>query len=433
MWCIPEACQRQSQPSRNGNTVKVALGSLPVEEQGNTCASKSTASPFKHQARQGILGESSKNKNAESQGQLTEISLEYEYRYLAAATDSFSAESRLGAGAAGAVYRGKLAGGTEVAVKVFADGGELTGFEDEVRVLSRFRHPNLVTLLGWSQNKSEKYLVYELLLGGDLHGKLTKCREGLKPFAWDHRLRIALDAARGLFHMANSQPKIFHRDIKPANILISTDGTAKMADFGLASVVPSEGRAHLTVDQISGTPGYACPTYMQTGQVSEHSEVYSFGTVLLELLVNLPPAALAGANAEIIFPLLKAVQPAAPGAHARVIQKLDQRAEWPQRVADELADLALSCIDMTPDRRPSFANVVRDLRNIQHRSLGSQLRESSEHCHDVPSITCAAGGSEVSTADGEWHGLLHQGDTQRVDESDNDDDEGDTPRCNPWW
>jgi len=299
----------------------------------------------------------------EKSKQLTDISLEYSHQDLSHATGGFTAANCLGAGAAGAVYRGVLRGGTEVAVKVLPDRGGMEGFEDEVRVLSRFRHPNLVTLMGWGAHGDERYLVYELLLGGDVAAKLARCREGKAPFPWSHRLQICLDAACGLSHMVNSQPKAFHRDIKPANILVDARGTAKMADFGLAGTIQDLGRQHFMVQNISGTPGYACPLYIQTGCVNEQSEIYSFGIVSLELLLGLPPA-LAGPQGDIIYPLLRAVQPAAPGAHARVVAGLDQSAGWPQPVAGKLAELALSCVDMVPGRRPLFEGTVRLLRSL---------------------------------------------------------------------
>lgn len=297
--------------------------------------------------------------------QLTDISLEYDYKDLHDATGGFSKECHLGAGAAGAVYKGTLRSGTEVAIKVLLVNGGLNGFEDEVRVLSRFRHPNLVTLLGWGQsiNEKEKYLIYELLEGGDVSHKLDKSRDGRVPWPWPQRLRVALDSACGLSHMMNSTPKAFHRDIKPANILLDASGGAKMADFGLAGTI-RDNTKQLMVENISGTPGYTCPEYIQTGRVSEQSEVYSFGTVLLELLVNQPPA-LAGPQGDIIYPLLQIVQPAAPGAHARILQHLDRFAGWlPGTVLDQFAELALSCVDMVPDRRPPFENVVLVMRRL---------------------------------------------------------------------
>lgn len=317
----------------------------------------------KEQRKAGMVFEQMREAALGWLGQLTEIALEYPYDELAAATGGFGPQHRLGEGAAGAVFRGTLRGGTEVAVKVLNDMGGLEGFEDEVRVLSRFRHPNVVTLLGWAENE-KKYLVYELLPGGDLQGKLRKSNEGKAQFTWQQRLHVALGTANGLSHMMNSKPMAFHRDIKPANILLDTDGSAKMADFGLAGVVKQEGVQHLSVDCISGTPGYVCPTYALTGRVTEQSEVYAFGVVLLELLMNKPPA-LQGPEGDLVFPLLQAVQPAAPGAHGRLMAALDPTAGWPPALAEDLSDLALSCVDLVAERRPDFEACVRCLRHLK--------------------------------------------------------------------
>lgn len=325
---------------------------------------------FKSVARGWLAPESEENVRREDNSlsrQLSSISLEYAYSDLAAATNSFSKDCQLGAGAAGAVYKGSLRGGSEVAVKVLLDNGGLCGFEDEVRVLSRFRHPNLVTLMGWGAHGNEKYLVYELLSGGDVTGRLEKSEQGKLPFTWQQRLRVALDSACGLSHMMNSEPKAFHRDIKPANILLDLSGAAKMADFGLAATIaPGQGaggRQHLTVANIAGTPGYACPAYIQSGRVTEQSEVYAFGTVLLELLLNMRPA-LSGPMGDIIYPILQTVQPGVPGEKARVLSHLDMRAGWPHPLVDHLTDLTLSCVAPEPRSRPLFEGIVKILRTM---------------------------------------------------------------------
>mmetsp|Transcript_13191 Transcript_13191/g.24364 ORF Transcript_13191/g.24364 Transcript_13191/m.24364 type:complete len:397 (+) Transcript_13191:60-1250(+) len=289
------------------------------------------------------------------------LSLEYDYKELEAGTNNFSAENRLGAGAAGAVYKGKTRGGTSVAVKVLKDMGGFEGFEEEVRALNRLRHPKLVTLMGFARHDGKKYLVYELLPGGDLHGKLQKSKSGKEAFKWKDRLQCALHVAEGLTHMMKN--RTFHRDIKSPNILIEHDGTAKMADFGLAGVLP-DGQNHLRVEQKSGTPGYCCPSFMQSGVVSEKSEVYSYGMVLFELLLNTPPA-LQGNDGELMYPILERIMPAHPGAHSRVLANLDSSAGWPRPVVDDFADLALSCIDLVPERRPLFMEISKALEQIQ--------------------------------------------------------------------
>eukprot|EP00439_Symbiodinium_sp_Y106_P067983 s983_g11.t1 len=133
--------------------------------------------------------------------------------------------------------------GSDVAIKaidlsVLMGKGECpedAGFEDEVTLLSKFRHPHLVTLLGWGQHCLQRFLVYEFLSGGDVFQRLHKCHCGQQGFPWHDRLSVLLDAASGLSHMHNATPKAFHRDIKSANILLDRHGTAKMADFGVRS------------------------------------------------------------------------------------------------------------------------------------------------------------------------------------------------------
>ena len=111
---------------------------------------------------------------------------------------------------------------------------------------------------------------------------------------------------------------------------------------------------------------------MQTGMVSEYSEVYSFGHVLLELLVNKPPA-VKGQAGELIYPVLQAVKPLCPGAHGRLLQHLDPMANWPPAVANEFADMALCCIDTVPERRPVFEDLIANDADFVARTRSTAL------------------------------------------------------------
>ena len=291
---------------------------------------------------------------------LAQIALEYSYDDLAKSTNNFSQSSQLGQGTYGSVYKGCLREGTEVAIKVLPQPKE-SGFREEVEVLSKFRHPNLVILMGfarWSDGSasartktnnpevatwgpSTRFLVYELLDGGDVCARITNV-PGASPapspsaaaasptakfplLDWRQRIAVLLDSALGLSHLHNARPQVFHRDIKSQNILLDKNGSAKMADFGLALLAaPAKGtggagspgaggqagsklasaqagryvtesaagkvRSGVKVDHTSGTIGYADPLYISTGVVTEKSEVYSFGMVMLELLTATPPA-----------------------------------------------------------------------------------------------------------------------------------------------
>mmetsp|Transcript_39496 Transcript_39496/g.92876 ORF Transcript_39496/g.92876 Transcript_39496/m.92876 type:complete len:1072 (+) Transcript_39496:56-3271(+) len=310
---------------------------------------------------------------------LREISIEYSYQDLTRATSQWSSTRQLGSGSYGAVYKGELPDGSEVAIKALnlaalGAQSETAGFEDEVRMLSKFRHPNLVTLLGWGKKDSLRYLVYELLQGGDAFQRLQKAK--MQPptgklFMWHERLSVCLDASTGLSHMHNSKPKAFHRDIKSANILLDRHGTAKMADFGLACTAKTTQPTdlHVTVQTISGTPGYACPIYARTGRVTEGSEVYSFGMVMLELMTNHAPATADPRKpGGILYPIADTVRPNYPGDQERAMQYLDQAGQWPEELARELSVLALRCVNAREEnKRPLFLEIVRALRSMMER------------------------------------------------------------------
>lgn len=311
--------------------------------------------------------------------QLRAISIEYSFAELAASTLNWHSSRKLGSGSYGAVFKGELQDGTEVAIKVIdlkalgmaGQAPEMAGFEEEVTMLSKFRHPNLVTLLGFGKHEHSRYLIYELLSGGDAFQRIQKSKQVSKqePFFWFERLSVCLDSATGLSHMHNSKPKAFHRDIKAANILLDRHGTAKMADFGLSLTSSRSDALHVTVKNICGTPGYACPIYSRTGRVSEGSEVYSAGMVFIELLTSLPPAMgdpsrLGG----ISYPVGEIIQPNTPGALDRCLRQLDPTAMWPLPLAKELAEYSLRMVNAHDESvRPPFAEIVRTIRRMMER------------------------------------------------------------------
>ncbi|CAK0883583.1 unnamed protein product, partial [Prorocentrum cordatum] len=144
---------------------------------------------------------------------LNSVSIEYSDGDVSAATKGFSGDALLGSGAFGSVYRGTMKDGTEVAIKLLKVPDE-AGFEDEVKVLSRFRHPNLVILLGFARHHKSGYrsLIYEFLAGGDAARRISQSKQGKQPFQARMRLSVALDAASGLSHLHNAKPRAFHRD-----------------------------------------------------------------------------------------------------------------------------------------------------------------------------------------------------------------------------
>eukprot|EP00929_Paragymnodinium_shiwhaense_P039889 TRINITY_DN20887_c0_g4_i1.p1 TRINITY_DN20887_c0_g4~~TRINITY_DN20887_c0_g4_i1.p1 ORF type:complete len:722 (+),score=115.23 TRINITY_DN20887_c0_g4_i1:60-2225(+) len=314
---------------------------------------------------------------------LRALSLEYAYEELAAATLDWDVSRRLGNGAFGAVYKGELEDGTAAAIKVIdlaalsraGQDPNSSGFDEEVQVLSKFRHPNLVTLMGWGKHEPYRYLIYELMPGGDVAARLAKCKKpvGGKPFTWHERLNVLLDAVTGLSHMHNAKPKAFHRDIKSANILLDKNGTAKMADFGLSfTAVCSDDQ----MKGVSGTPGYLCPVYARTSMVTIGAESYSFGMVILEVLTGVPPAVADRRQpGGIGYPIGCIISPSNPraggferGAMQRLQANLDLAAAWPAAVVGELATVGLRSVNAVDESaRPPSVEVVKGLRSMLAR------------------------------------------------------------------
>ncbi|WOK96537.1 serine/threonine-protein kinase-like protein CCR4 [Canna indica] len=229
---------------------------------------------------------------------------EFSIHFLLKFADNFSEAHKIGSGSFGAVYRATLPGGHEVAIKrgnlpaaavpstsrrheqlrIRDNEQRERAFCSELVLLSRINHKNLVRLLGFCSEQGERVLVYEYMANGTLHDHLH--RRPMSPSSplssWPARLRVALDAARGIEYLHSyAVPAIIHRDIKSTNILLDAEWTAKVADFGLSLTSPDdEGSV------AAGTVGYMDPEYYRLRRLTEKSDVYSFGVVLLELVTG---------------------------------------------------------------------------------------------------------------------------------------------------
>ncbi|KAK4280886.1 hypothetical protein QN277_012445 [Acacia crassicarpa] len=212
----------------------------------------------------------------------------FTYEELVRATDGFSDANLLGQGGFGYVHKGILPNGKEVAIKQLKAGsgqGERE-FQAEVEIISRVHHRHLVSLVGYCITGHQRLLVYEFVpnntLEFHLHGK------GRPTMDWPTRLKIALGSAKGLAYLhEDCHPKIIHRDIKAANILLDFKFEAKVADFGLAKFSPDV-NTHVST-RVMGTFGYLAPEYASSGKLSDKSDVFSFGVMLLELITGRRP------------------------------------------------------------------------------------------------------------------------------------------------
>ncbi|XP_058093805.1 probable LRR receptor-like serine/threonine-protein kinase At1g67720 isoform X3 [Magnolia sinica] len=212
------------------------------------------------------------------------------------ATQQFS--KKIGKGSFGPVYYGKMKDGKEVAVKILADASNhgTEQFVNEVALLSRIHHRNLVPFIGYCEEESQRILVYEYMHNGTLHDHLHDSANQ-KHLDWLSRLTIAEDAAKGLQYLhSGCNPSIIHRDVKTSNILLDISMMAKVSDFGLSRQT-DENLTHIS-SVARGTVGYLDPEYYANQQLTEKSDVYSFGVVLLELISGRRPVSAEDYGAE---------------------------------------------------------------------------------------------------------------------------------------
>ncbi|PIN01109.1 Serine/threonine protein kinase [Handroanthus impetiginosus] len=285
-------------------------------------------------------------------------------------TDNFGSKALIGEGSYGRVYFAQLSNGSEVAVKKLDASPEPESnveFLTQVSMVSRLKHENLVELLGYCVDGKTRVLAYEFATMGSLHDILhgRKGVQGAQPgpvLDWMQRVRIAVDAARGLEYLHEKvQPSIIHRDIRSSNVLLFEDYKAKIADFNLSNQAPDmAARLHST--RVLGTFGYHAPEYAMTGQLTQKSDVYSFGVVLLELLTGRKP---------VDHTMPRGQQSLVTWATPRLSEdKVKQcvdpklKGEYPPKGVAKLAAVAALCVQYEAEFRPNMSIVVKALQPL---------------------------------------------------------------------
>ncbi|KAE8688211.1 putative receptor-like protein kinase [Hibiscus syriacus] len=306
-----------------------------------------------------------------------------EYRLLETATNGFQESNVLGEGGCGRVYKASFDEKFLAAVKKLVDVGvdAEREFENEVDWLVKIRHQNIVSLLGYCIHGETRLLVYEMMQNGSLESQLHGPSQG-SALSWHLRMKIAIDVARALEYLhENCNPPVVHRDIKSSNILLDSNFNAKLSDFGLAVTTESQNKNV----ELSGTLGYVAPEYLleKDGDVAVHvsclskltdkSDVYAFGVVLLELLIGKKP--------------LEKMSPTRCQSRLmvliQVMPQLTDRLKLPNIVDPVIKDtmdlkhlyqvaaIAVLCIQTEPSYRPLITDVLHSLIPLVPVELGA--------------------------------------------------------------
>ncbi|GLT72298.1 hypothetical protein SLA2020_442470 [Shorea laevis] len=272
-------------------------------------------------------------------------------------------EKKIGSGGFGVVYYGKMKDEKEIAVKVLTSNSYQgkREFSNEVTLLSRIHHRNLVQFLGFCQEAERSMLVYEFMHNGTLkehlYGPLTRERS----INWIKRLEVAEDAAKGIEYLhTGCVPAIIHRDLKSSNILLDKHMRAKVSDFGLSKLAV-DGASHVS-SIVRGTVGYLDPEYYISQQLTDKSDVYSFGVILLELISGQE----AISNESFGVNCRNIVQWAKLHIESGDIQgiidpilhdEFDIQSMW------KIAEKALMCVQPHGHMRPSISEVLKEIQD----------------------------------------------------------------------
>ncbi|CAH1422195.1 unnamed protein product [Lactuca virosa] len=290
----------------------------------------------------------------------------YTYKEIEKATNNFSDKQRLGTGAYGTVYSGKLNNGEWVAIKRIkhrSDCDNIDQVMNEIKLLSSVSHPNLVRLLGCSIDKDEQILVYEFMPNGTLSQHLQKERGNGLP--WVVRLTIVTETAQAIAYLHSViNPPIYHRDVKSSNILLDYSFKTKVADFGLSRLGIVESSHISTAPQ--GTPGYLDPEYHQNFHLSDKSDVYSFGVVLIEIITAFKALDFSRRHNEVNLASL-AIDRIKKGCLDEIIDpSLDHNKDtWTCSSIHKVAEVAFRCLAFHSEMRPSMTEVAAELEKIR--------------------------------------------------------------------
>lgn len=326
----------------------------------------------------------------------------FTFKQLQAATSNFNSNNVIGNGGFGSVYKGVLQDGSKVAIKQL-DQASKQGeqeFRVEVDVLSCLHSPYLLALIGYCADHDHRLLVYEFMPNGSLQEHLYSdgCPSNPPKLDWETRMRIALDAARGLEYLHECiDPPVIHRDFKSSNILLDRNYHAKVSDFGLAKLGSDKVGGHVST-RVLGTQGYVAPEYALTGHLTTKSDVYSYGVVLLELLTGRVPVDMKRPPGQGVL-----VSWALPQLTDRekLVQIIDPvlEGQFSMKELIQVAAIAAMCVQPEADYRPLMADVVQSLVPlVKHHRPSSRVVSTPNLNHNIVTLKSSSMDSGSSSA-----------------------------------
>ncbi|XP_020102842.1 protein STRUBBELIG-RECEPTOR FAMILY 8 [Ananas comosus] len=304
----------------------------------------------------------------------------YTVASLQIATNSFSQDCLVGEGSLGRVYRAEFPNGKVLAVKKIDSAAlslqEEDNFLEVVSNISRLRHQNIVSLVGYCVEHGQRLLIYDYTGNGTLHDMLHFGDDGSKNLTWNTRVKIALGTARALEYLHEvCLPSVVHKNFKSANILLDEELNPRLSDCGLAALTPNTERQ--VSAEIVGSFGYSSPEFAMSGVYTIKSDVYSFGVVMLELLTGRKPLDSSRTRSEQslvswaipqlhdIDALAKMVDPALNGM-------------YPVKSLSRFADIIALCVQPEPEFRPPMSEVVQQLVRLMQRASIVRRRSGEE-------------------------------------------------------
>ncbi|WOG87781.1 hypothetical protein DCAR_0207012 [Daucus carota subsp. sativus] len=321
----------------------------------------------------------------------------FTYKDLQVATKDFSAI--LGRGGFGSVYEGILKDGTRLAVKQLEGLGQgKKEFQAEVSIIGSIHHLHLVRLKGFCAEGAHKLLVYEFMANNSLDKWLFK-RNKAEKLDWDTRYNIAIGTAKGLAYLhEDCDVKIVHCDIKPENVLLDDNFLAKVSDFGLAKLMSRE-QSHVFTT-LRGTRGYLAPEWITNYAISEKSDVYSYGMVLLEIIGGRKNYDASETSEKSHFPSY-AFKMMEEGKLTDILDENLEIAKTDERVMVAI-QVALWCIQDDMSHRPSMTKVVQMLEGLSPvppPPMSSQLnsRLYSNFCKSISEEGTSSGPSDCNS------------------------------------